>query len=1362
MENSSVLNDLIFQIFDWSSEDVNLGDDEEEIYRFRINLHGRTQNNETVYVRVNDYTPYFFVEIPQEWRQMQIQIFIRYLQKKVYYKHKDSLLTYHTTEKNKFYGFTNCTKYKFIRFVFNSYRGFCAYRRLFQNYIYDTRLGEKGKKYRLFESNIEPMLRCMHIQNIDACGWVKIKKENISYFKKNKEPTWDNINTSVNWKSLEKYENQSILPLVIASYDIECTSGDGSFPQAYRLTDKVIQIGTTFSRYGSDNCFYKHIITLGSCDKIDGIDVESYETEPEVLLAWTKLIQRTNPDVLTGYNIFGFDYQYLHDRSKKFGISTEFSKLGRTKYVSSKLIEKQLSSSALGNNFLKYYAMSGRIQIDLMKVVQKDYSLGSYKLDNVASHFIRESITHITVNNIINKKEKNKIKEQVTILETPSTFGLNPNQFIKIYNNDSLTDNQYMDGRKFKILKLTKTSIKVAGRIDKNKVGLGKINYKIYWCQAKDDVSPQDIFKLQEGSSADRAIIAKYCIQDCELVSKLIAKLQIITNNIGMANVCSIPLSYLFLRGQGVKIFSLVAKECRKRNYVIPVIAKKNLEDMDKVPDKKKFYFEVEDSDEEEGETKFEGANVLVPKVGVHYTPVPVLDYASLYPSSMIERNLSHELYITNKLYLQLLNDKFIKVIDSDKIIDLLNFEDVINMIPQTHKKYKLLISKQRLKILLKKNEITIQQIVNDVDIVNSLKSIGFKRKYLNDTYVNLLNNKINSIQKYSDILDDKYKGSVFNNLADYTYNTVKVKKIDEENLKKNMKAYTYDFSISNLKQRPAQDTEYSKIDIDIDINNNKDDNYDEFVSFGHPNSSDNKSNNTEYNMYTFAKHKNGQLGIIPNILSDLLSARKKTKKLMKNEEDPFKKSILDGLQQAYKVTANSLYGQTGALTSQICCIPIAASTTATGRELLHLARLFTEHIFYTVCRAVMDDKYDVFKKRMNYIFDKKVNKLLNKKITAQLKKNDEYYYFDIFQERDNLTDNDFINNKLGHTCQEDYIKYMFTTLKKLLKGKLIKPSTVYGDTDSVFINYNIMDEKTYEKLVTQEALEIAIKLGVYTGELINFVLPHPQNLEYEKTFWPFCILTKKRYVGNLYELDPNKFKQKSMGIVLKRRDNAPIVKIVCGGIVKRILNDKSAEKAIDFLKVTLKDMLCNKFPLEKFIITKTLRAEYKNRGSIVQAVLADRMAARDPGNKPQSNDRIPYVFHVVDKKVKLQGERVEHPDYLIKHNLKLDYLFYITNQIMKPALQFLELLIENPGKVFEEYILREVNRRKGIKPITYLLKNTCNTNMNTFEKYLNDNSMINVGEKIKKKQNGKKKKKSMNIKNTYNLDDDGKIIINL
>ena len=87
---------------------------------------------------------------------------------------------------------------------------------------------------------------------------------------------------------------------------------------------------------------------------------------------------------------------------------------------------------------------------------------------------------------------------------------------------------------------------------------------------AKDDVSPQDIFRLTNGSSADRAVVAKYCIQDCNLVHHLMNKIDVITGYVEMSRICSVPISFLVFRGQGIKLTSFVAKKCRDKDTLMP------------------------------------------------------------------------------------------------------------------------------------------------------------------------------------------------------------------------------------------------------------------------------------------------------------------------------------------------------------------------------------------------------------------------------------------------------------------------------------------------------------------------------------------------------------------------------------------------------------------------------------------------------------------------------------------------------------------------------------------------------------------------------------------------------------------------
>ena len=154
------------------------------------------------------------------------------------------------------------------------------------------------------------------------------------------------------------------------------------------------------------------------------------------------------------------------------------------------------------------------------------------------------------------------------------------------------------------------------------------------------------------------------------------------------------------------------------------------------------------------------------------------------------------------------------------------------------------------------------------------------------------------------------------------------------------------------------------------------------------------------------------------------------------------------------------------------------------------------------------------------------------------------------------------------------------------------------------------------------------------------------------------------------------------MGIVLKRRDNAPIVKIVYGGIIDLIMGGKPIKDVVTWTRKMLREFIQGKYPIDTLIISKTLSSYYKEPDRIAHKVLADRMAERDPGNKPQVNDRIPFIYIDVSgtkaANSKLQGDKIEHPEYITQNKLKPDYEHYITNQIMKPVSQIFGLCLED------------------------------------------------------------------------------------
>eukprot|EP00452_MALV-II_sp_L67-6_P000218 gene218-46_t len=83
--------------------------------------------------------------------------------------------------------------------------------------------------------------------------------------------------------------------------------------------------------------------------------------------------------------------------------------------------------------------------------------------------------------------------------------------------------------------------------------------------------------------------------------------------------------------------------------------------------------------------------------------------------------------------------------------------------------------------------------------------------------------------------------------------------------------------------------------------------------------------------------------GLLPRILEELLTARKKAKKEMAQEQDGFKKAVLNGRQLALKISANSVYGFTGAQVGMMPCLEISSSVTAFGRTMIEHTKAMVE-----------------------------------------------------------------------------------------------------------------------------------------------------------------------------------------------------------------------------------------------------------------------------------------------------------------------------------------------------------------------------------------------------------------------------------
>ena len=323
---------------------------------------------------------------------------------------------------------------------------------------------------------------------------------------------------------------------------IECITKllDDNFPKLEG--DKVTFIGTTFWKYGDKEPYLNNCLVLNTCDNLKEVEkcrIDTFENEKDLLLGWTKLIKEEDPDIITGYNIFGFDYPFMYTRTQELNISPEFLKLSRNKneicwnkdWKTGKIgIEELKITIASGQHDLKFIKMPGRVNIDMYNYYRRDYNLSSYKLDFVASNFISDKIK-----NIEHIDNKTKIYSQ-------NLSGLEKGSYVN-FIEEIYSEDKYKDGAKFKVIEIDK--INSSFTID-SKENLD-INKKLRWGLSKDDVSPQDIFRMTNEGPKERYLIAKYCIQDCNLVHYLMNKMDVITGYVEMASLCSVPIEYLVL-----------------------------------------------------------------------------------------------------------------------------------------------------------------------------------------------------------------------------------------------------------------------------------------------------------------------------------------------------------------------------------------------------------------------------------------------------------------------------------------------------------------------------------------------------------------------------------------------------------------------------------------------------------------------------------------------------------------------------------------------------------------------------------------------------------------------------------------------
>ena len=352
---------VVFQALTWEARDS--GDEH------LISIFGKTEEGKSVCV-TTEFKPYFFVKLPRGTEQGDVEL----LYDKLETMKKGCLTGYSLTKQKDVWGFQNNEEFFFMQLTFKNLE---SRRKVNSVFMYN----DAFRKYHVYESNIDPVLRLMHRTGIQSTGWLDTGTRCVrSHLANVNLDIWCN-----DWTELKPVNRDDIAPFVVASFDIECNSSTGKFPDPNVPDDACFQIAVSLCKFGSEEPYEKTCL----CYKdTTGEDVVSFKTERELLLAFKDYVQEKDIDILTGWNIFGFDLEYIYRRAAMNGCGLEFYQLGRLKNTESHMVQKKLSSSALGDNFLKLLPMPGRFIFDLFHEVKKGYKLDSYSLNNVSKLYL--------------------------------------------------------------------------------------------------------------------------------------------------------------------------------------------------------------------------------------------------------------------------------------------------------------------------------------------------------------------------------------------------------------------------------------------------------------------------------------------------------------------------------------------------------------------------------------------------------------------------------------------------------------------------------------------------------------------------------------------------------------------------------------------------------------------------------------------------------------------------------------------------------------------------------------------------------------------------------------------------------------
>lgn len=1254
------------------------------------------QGYENVSILIENFTPYCYVALPTvinnndfEWNDTNV----KFLQDKISnlcgkkdYKpikyrldHKRKLYFAHKKKKVKGKYVDKLFPYLFI--AFNSNKALVNFEYKLKKPIDVYNVG-RNITFKVHEgNNADPILKMCSIRKLKKTGWLNVVGTEII---KDKESLFER-EIVCTYRKLTPIEDKRVPMPKLLCFDGEMNSKIiSAMPDPSLDSDKVFQISCVLSRntkYDPVNNYYERILlTLGNPNPIEKTEIRKFKNEGDLLIGFSKLIVEKNPNVCIGYNIFGFDIDYMYKRAKHNHVEQEFLKnsclINKPAFIHDK---DKWASSAFGKQNIIRFESEGRLFFDIMPFIKRNYKLVNYKLSTVAVEF------KVGEKDPLKPKDIFKCYREFTgqslyivgkycVQDSITATQLWEKLFLWIsLNQESIVNNVamiilYTKGQQIKMFaqvyyycmyhNYVVESNGYEAKADEHYTGALVLDAKTgIWVK----VASLDFASLYPSIMISHNIDYSTCVMDDNIPDEdcHVFKWEEHVN-------CEHDLKYKEKEEKKRERKERIAKnkaekerkkEEKENNRVKKEIARiKKIINKNKKDDEKSDFdlFEETDEDTESmiqiikqrdiDKKDIEKQNEKKSLKTVH------IDLDGKKTSGSAEDQISSVKKICGSFHYRFLKSE---VSEKGVIPSLLEqllasrketrkvLKEVLEVkIPSIIDKLKDNVSDKKLKIEYEELTEQLKKDKNNKQLKENLELLIEKLR--NDKNNNLLKNELESLETESIVLEKRqlnYKVS-----ANSMYGAMGVKKGYLPFLPGAMCVTYVGRKSIFLVVQIVENEFHGKViygdsvtkDTPILCKNEKGKIFYKYIK-------DIGKNNDWEKYYGDKEYRNTNLKVWSDkgfTKINKVIRHKTNKKIFKISTNI---GIVNVTEDHSLLDSNSN--------------KISPKEIKIGTELL-------THNF---------PKINNFIEKFN--FSKYYSKNNNKLENAEL-----YYLNSIINTNKNK------DNKVKRIYEIEYNDYVYDLETENHHFSAGIGKLIVHNTDSVMI---VFDEQDVAKICA-----IARKISQHS----TTVFPAPMKLEFEnKLYYNYLLLTKKRYAlrecDEFGVVDP---KIKSKGIVLSRRDNSKFLKQLYKSTIEHIFDGESIENVLGNIIDYINKLFSRSYSYKDFVITKGLtRDDYKVKPA--HALLAEKMRSR--GITVQIGSKIGYIITTEggNKYNVRQKDKIEDEDYFAewKEILRVDFLYIFEKQSIKPIDEVLEAVYESFRTRNVSFMKEQFNIRK-------------------------------------------------------------------